>query len=268
MSVNNSAGLPVLEVFADDRIVAGQYGQNDLVVRNNRVGIGTNNPLAELHVTASTNIPAAVFIGNVGIGTTSPVGKLDICGGIEYLNTSGSTSTSTSGSLMILGQNTRGGSTYHDFLFVSHTSASATNPQKSFRLNNTGAIEIINSAYTTTIFSLTDAGVLSTPGGGTSDIRTKQNVEYIYEDVSTTINKLKPVKFEFKDNPNVKRHGFIAQDVLPIKPDLVLGDGDKPNGTYGLDYDGILALTVKALQESNIKIKELENRISQLENKS
>ena len=31
MSVNNSAGLPVLEVFADDRIVAGQYGQNDFV---------------------------------------------------------------------------------------------------------------------------------------------------------------------------------------------------------------------------------------------
>jgi hypothetical protein len=345
MSVNNSAGLPVLEVFANDRIVGGQYGQNDFVVINNNVGIGTNNPIAKLHVTSSASTTAALFQGkvgigsatpsynldvyngsgwsgvdlngssggelrflqsgvlkaniyastsagfiinggsetifhiggsekmrltgaNLGIGTSSPVGRLDVRGGIEYLNTSGSTSTSTSGSLMILGQNTRGGSTYHDFLFVSHTSASATNPQKSFRLNNTGAIEIINSAYTTTIFSLTDAGVLSTPGGGTSDIRTKQNVEYIYEDVSTTINKLKPVKFEFKDNPNVKRHGFIAQDVLPIKPDLVLGDGDKPNGTYGLDYDGILALTVKALQESNIKIKELENRISQLENKS
>jgi len=73
--------------------------------------------------------------------------------------------------------------------------------------------------------------------------------------------------FEFKNNPNVKRHGFIAQDVLPIKPELVLGDGDKPDGTYGLDYDGILALTVKALQEANAKIEQLENRISQLENK-
>jgi len=48
---------------------------------------------------------------------------------------------------------------------------------------------------------------------------------------------------------------------------MVLGDGDKPNGTYGLDYDGILALTVKALQEANTKIEQLENRISQLENK-
>ena len=73
MSVNNSAGLPVLEVFADDRIVMGQYGQNDFVVVNNKVGIGTNNPLAELHVTSSTSIPSAIFMGgNVGIGTSSP----------------------------------------------------------------------------------------------------------------------------------------------------------------------------------------------------
>ena len=56
MSVNNSAGLPVLEVFADDRIVAGQYGQNDLVVVNNKVGIGTNNPTSKLHVSGSVEI--------------------------------------------------------------------------------------------------------------------------------------------------------------------------------------------------------------------
>lgn len=50
MSVNNSAGLPVLEVFADDRVVMGQYGQNDLVVRNNKVGVGTVNPATKLDV--------------------------------------------------------------------------------------------------------------------------------------------------------------------------------------------------------------------------
>jgi len=205
--------------------------------------------------------------GNVGIGTTSPVAKLDIRGGIQLLNSSGSTSSATSGSLMVIGQNTVGGSSYHDFLYTRNTLSTATNPQKTFRLTQVGALEIINDAYTVVILSLTNAGVLSTPGGGTSDIRTKQNVEYIYEDASTTINKLKPVKFEFKDYPNVKRHGFIAQDVLPIKPELVLGDGDKPDGTYGLDYDGILALTVKALQEANAKIEQLETRISQLENK-
>ena len=50
MSVNNSAGLPVLEVFADDRVVAGQYGSGDFVLINNKVGIGTTNPTYKLHV--------------------------------------------------------------------------------------------------------------------------------------------------------------------------------------------------------------------------
>jgi len=53
LSVNNNAGLPVFEVFADDRVVMGQYGQNDLVVRNNKVGIGSNNPSAKLEVVGS-----------------------------------------------------------------------------------------------------------------------------------------------------------------------------------------------------------------------
>ena len=71
---------PVLEVFTDDRIVAGQYGQNDFVVINNKVGIGTNNPLAKLHVTGSSSVPSAIFIGNVGIGSTSPGALLDVNG--------------------------------------------------------------------------------------------------------------------------------------------------------------------------------------------
>jgi hypothetical protein len=48
MSVNNSAGLPVLEVFADDRVVMGQYGANDFVLRSNKIGVGTNNPNDQL----------------------------------------------------------------------------------------------------------------------------------------------------------------------------------------------------------------------------
>jgi hypothetical protein len=163
--------------------------------------------------------------------------------------------------------NTKGGADYHDFLYARNTKPSTTNPQKYFRINSTGGIEIVNNAYTTNILTLTDAGVLSTPGGGTSDRRVKNNIQYIYEDVLPTINQLKPVSFEFKNNPDVTRHGFIAQDVLPIKPELVLGDGDKPNGTYGLDYDGILALTVKALQEATNRIEKLEKELENLKNR-
>jgi hypothetical protein len=180
------------------------------------------------------------------------------------INSSGSTNTSTSASIMVLGQNTKGGTTYHDFLYVKNTYSASTNPQKTFRLNSVGDIEIINNTYNSVIFSLTDAGVLNTAGGGTSDIRKKQNVEYIINDVTPIINQFKPVVFEFIEHSGVKRYGFIAQDVLHIKPDLVLGDGDKKDGTYGLDYDGILALTVKSLQESNKKIKNLEETVNLL----
>jgi len=89
MSVNNSAGLPVLEVFADDRVVAGQYGSGDLVIRNNKVGIGTSNPINKLSVVGNVSIGSnsynisaptngLIVEGNVGIGTTSPDGKLSV----------------------------------------------------------------------------------------------------------------------------------------------------------------------------------------------
>lgn len=89
MSVNNSAGLPVLEVFADDRIVAGQYGQNDFVVINNKVGLGANSPINKLSVIGSASIGDSTYNvsaptnglivqGNVGIGTNNPSQLLEI----------------------------------------------------------------------------------------------------------------------------------------------------------------------------------------------
>ena len=63
---------------------------------------------------------------------------------------------------MIVGQNTKGGSTYHDFLYIKNSKATL-NPNKFFRQDNTGNFEIINSNYGTNIFTLTDSGSLSLP---------------------------------------------------------------------------------------------------------
>ena len=49
-SVNTIAGLPVIEAFADNTVVMGQYGQNVLVVTGSRVGIGTATPSNKLTV--------------------------------------------------------------------------------------------------------------------------------------------------------------------------------------------------------------------------
>jgi hypothetical protein len=64
------------------------------------------------------------------------------------------------------GTNLAGGAGQHGFLEANNTTAS--NGAKFFRINSTGAMEVINSGYTATILSLTDAGVLSTPALATT----------------------------------------------------------------------------------------------------
>jgi hypothetical protein len=64
------------------------------------------------------------------------------------------------GALSITGNNARGGIGYHDFLSATSTYTSGTNRTKWFRLNNTGNLQIINSAYSATILDLADNGSL------------------------------------------------------------------------------------------------------------
>jgi hypothetical protein len=57
----------------------------------------------------------------------------------------------------------RGGTGYLDALQLTNSYSGATNSSKYFRLDSTGQLQIINSAYNTNIFNLTDAGVLTVP---------------------------------------------------------------------------------------------------------
>jgi len=212
-------------------------GSGNTITTNNSFIIGSN-------ISATTN--NTTFVRSLNVSATQSVAGNQETG------------------ILVRGSATVGGSDFLDFIRAENTASGVTTNKKTFRINNIGTLEIVNNAYSAVILSLTDAGVLSTPGGGTSDIRTKTNIEYINDDYIPFINKLKPVRFEFNGNIGVKRHGFIAQDVLEIKPDLVLGNGGDENGIYGLDYDGILSLTVKALQEANSKIESLEKEITDI----
>lgn len=72
--------------------------------------------------------------------------------------------TTTGYALTLSAANSQGGTGYADFLKATNGSTGVTNPNKSFRLNSTGGIEIINSAYTADILTLTDAGNFSVSG--------------------------------------------------------------------------------------------------------
>jgi hypothetical protein len=63
------------------------------------------------------------------------------------------------------------------------------------------------------------------------------------------------------DHPDQIRYGFIAQEIKNILPDLISGtEGEKEY--LGLDYNGLLAIAVKAIQEQQAQINELKAQIN------
>lgn len=92
-SVNTISGLPVLEAFSDFSFVAGQYGVNNLFVKDSKVGILTGTPQATLDVSGS-----AIIRGNTRItGSTVITGSLTIPqnGDSNLLNIGGTTAAPT-----------------------------------------------------------------------------------------------------------------------------------------------------------------------------
>jgi hypothetical protein len=68
----------------------------------------------------------------------------------------------------------KGGVGYMDFLKVVNNFSGATNPNKWFRVNQTGSLELLNSAYSTTIFTISDNGIITinSPASVTSNSAT------------------------------------------------------------------------------------------------
>ena len=92
-SVNTISGLPVMEAFSDFSFVAGQYGVNNLFVKDGKVGIMTGTPQATLEVAGG-----AIIGGNTTIsGSTVITGSLTIPqeGETDLLKVGGTTSAPT-----------------------------------------------------------------------------------------------------------------------------------------------------------------------------
>ena len=84
-----------------------------------------------------------------------------------------------------------------------------------------------------------------------SDIRLKTNVTSIKNGLET-INKLNPIEFDWILTGK-KSAGVIAQQVQEILPHLVNQNG----GTLNLNYLGLIAYLINAVQELDQKVKQL-----------
>ena len=112
----------------------------------------------------------------------------------------------------------------------------------------------------------------------TSDIKYKENIAPLNKGLEI-VNKLKPVTFNFKNDTEnnfseYEEVGFIAQEVDRAlstetfsKSIVKASDDTDPNSTMGLATQNLIPILVKAIQEQNQLIKQLEQRIINLENK-
>ena len=120
----------------------GLIGNDNFLVNS----INGNILLANAVITTTGNITAGNLISNGQVVVTY------------------TPATATGVGIIVSAANTQGGTGYADFLRATNTSTGATNPSKTFRLNSTGGIEVVNSAYNSLILSLTDTGGLSVLG--------------------------------------------------------------------------------------------------------
>jgi hypothetical protein len=103
--------------------------------------------------------------------------------------------------IYVSGSNTVGGSSYIDFLKISNTTNPVANPNKSFRLNQEGTIEVIDSGYANVIWSLTNNGIVQIPSaaGKTTQLKATgsainfgTNGGHLFDDGNFHIHSLNP----------------------------------------------------------------------------
>lgn len=100
-----------------------------------------------------------------------------------------------------------------------------------------------------------------------SDVRLKRNIRAV-SDGMAIVSALKPVKYEKKGSLeatdyDTQEYGFIAQEIQPILPELVkdLGGEDR---ILTLNYNGLIAILTKALQEQKAEIELLKEQVELL----
>ena len=108
-------------------------------------------------------------------------------------------------------------------------------------------------------------------GGKASDRNLKVNIQPTAINGLSIINQLQVCDYQYDqtkiEDGNKEYVGLIAQDVLPIVPNLVSFVGAPETGNYQIQYDGLVPYLIKAMQEQQTLINSLVERITALENK-
>ena len=222
----------------------------------------------------STSGTGRIFIldnGFVGIGVNNPNAALQVNGEIRAYPTSGTAN------FRFGINNVEKGKLAYD---VNNNFIFETGGYEALRINNLQRVIIGFGATDNGAYPLQVNGQIFATNGliATSDEKFKENITPLNKGLEI-VNKLKPVIFNFipdtKNNfSEYEEVGFIAQDVdralsteTFAKSIVKSADDSEPTSTMGLATQNLIPILVKAIQEQNLLIKALEQRLLILENK-
>ncbi len=98
-----------------------------------------------------------------------------------------------------------------------------------------------------------------------SDERVKTNIGDL-PDVLPSVMNLKPKTYQFIEDKDKKLYsGFLAQELEEVFPQFVFYGGDD-QVLYTVDYAGMSVVALKAIQEQQQLIENLQQQIEELEN--
>ena len=258
---------------------------------NNRVGIVNASPSVELDVTGAAKISGDLTVdtdtlyvdstnNRVGIGTTSPDAQLDIEGAsaTQHINaTSGNANTfyqlagTTTGSFEVGGGNS---------VYISANNASGAMYLRTGGTNTRMTIEsngnwkysgLASGAGTYPLKWNASTGAITFD---TSARQVKDNIVDCSYGLSEIL-QLQPRQYNRNDDGNKLEIGFVADEVTSVMPEFVpqvpesVFTGNADDATLvagGVNYEKLVAVLTKAIQEQNETIIALEARIAALEN--
>lgn len=111
--------------------------------------------------------------------------------------------------------------------------------------------------------------IIATSATFTSDEQFKQDITP-EDSALEVIKSLNPVTYTFKaDNkfnisfPDVVQHGFIAQELEKVMPELVANHNEEGIGTYkSVNYNGIISVLTKGIQELSEEVEDLKKQLA------